>query len=189
MRRHLAFLIAAAAVAPAAASEMQPSWIFKPSTYSHDPATGQRVDQYAAKDPAYVRLDDTYQQSGYRHIRSNLRVGGSADRLHVVQAWGAGEGIRPYGEWQRPFRAGATPYGPWGNSQGPWTMPFDSWINPYGSWNQPYWGQGYQRGGGYPPATPYGSAPGSPHGGPHGAPHGTPPGAPAGPPHGAPHGP
>jgi len=114
-------------------AEEAPSWIFRPSTYSHDPGTGDRVSQFAAKKPAYSREDPTYLQSGYRHIRRSIRGGhGSADRLHVVQTWGAGEAIRPYGEWQRPFRAGATPYGPWGNPQGPWTTPFESWYNPYG---------------------------------------------------------
>lgn len=79
-----------------------------------------------------VAVDPTYMQSGYRHYRSSIRVGGSADHVHVVQTWGLGELIRPYGEWLYPFRAGATPFGPWGNPQGPWTTPFGSWINPYG---------------------------------------------------------
>jgi hypothetical protein len=169
MRRHLAFVIAAAAITPAfAAPAKAETWLFKPTTFSHDPATGARVNQYAPKKPAYVVADETYLQSGYRHMRFSLRAGGSADRLHVVQTWGAGEAIRPYGEWQYPFRAGATPYGPWGNPQGPWTMPFDSWVNPYGQWNRvPYapWGPGYVRPGapGYgPPAASPQYPPGSP---------------------------
>ena len=178
MKRHLVMAIALPAFAltsalPASAQ----SWLFNRSTFSHDPATGARVNQYAAKRVAYVPADGTYLQSGYRHMRFGLRAGGSADRLHVVQTWGAGEAIRPYGEWQFPFRAGATPYGPWGNSQGPWTMPYDSWVNPYGQWNR-YpnlpGGQYFPGGAGYPGrpgysrpfapghASPYGPTPYAP---------------------------
>jgi hypothetical protein len=127
------------AAAPAGAS-----WIFGAGLYTHDRATGERVVQFERPAPAFVPTDPTYQQSGYRHKRSSLRVGGSADYQHLVETWGEGENIRPYGEWLYPYRAGATPYGPWGNPQGPWTLPFDSWVNPYGSWNR------Y----GYPYATP-----------------------------------
>ena len=109
------------------------SWIFQPSYFSHDPDNGKRVAQYAPEPTSYARDDPTYLESGYRHYQMAI-VGpdGSADRLHVVQTWGLGELIRPYGEWEFPYRAGATPYGPWGNPQGPWTLPFDSWQNPYG---------------------------------------------------------
>ena len=155
------------------------SWVFQRSRFSHAPTTGKMVTQYAPKEPSYVPVDPTYRRSGYRHQRINWRgPSGSADRMHIVDTWGDGGSIRPYGEWQRPFRAGATPYGPWGNAQGPWTTPFESWSNPYGSWNRyPYYGSpypmpgyggGYQ-GGGYPPhqggypmphaQTPHGQAP------------------------------
>jgi hypothetical protein len=134
------WLMALAWAAGAAASE---SWLFRPSTYSHDPLSGYRVAQYRPEKPAEPLYDDTYLQSGYRHVRAGLRgADGSHDYLHVVQTWGAGELIRPYGEWLYPYRAGATPYGPWGNPQGPWTLPFDSWINPYGLGrlpNPPWW--------------------------------------------------
>ena len=116
-----------------AASAAEASWIFRPSYYSHQPATCQRVAQYSPGETPYVHVDPTYERSGYRHNRVTIRgAGGSVDRMHLVETWGAGEAIRPYGEWQRPFRAGATPYGPWGNPQGPWTSPFWSWMNPYG---------------------------------------------------------
>jgi hypothetical protein len=136
------------------------SWIFRHSTYSHDPATAARVNQYAPEPLSPAPYDPNYLQSGYRHIRSSIRdADGSYDRMHIVQTWGAGEWIRPYGEWQFPYRAGATPYGPWGNRQGPWTLPFDSWVNPYGQWNRwPYQGTPYLGqplgGMGYP--TPFG---------------------------------
>lgn len=125
--------MAAAAVSLTLACCARASWVFRPSNYTHDPISGARVNQFAPKQPALVRSDPSYFQSGYRHSRVMSRgIDGSADRLHVVETWGAGESIRPYGEWQFPYRAGATLYGPWGNSRGPWTMPFDSWVNPYG---------------------------------------------------------
>ena len=142
MKRHLILTLAMIAIASAFATEAAAGWIFLPSTYSHDPATGQRVDQYAPKQIAYARVDPTYLQSGYRHKRTTLRgADGTADRLHVVETWGEGDRIRPYGEWQFPYRAGATPYGPWGNAGGPWTLPFDSWQNPYclGNLRNPPW--------------------------------------------------
>jgi hypothetical protein len=148
MRRHLAFvvLLAAVGLSPAARAESA-SWIFRRSSFTHDPATGDRVVQFAPKQTPYVRSDPTYRQSAYRHHRSTIRVGGSADHTHFVETWGAGETIRPYGEWQFPFREGATPYGPWGNPQGPWTTPFGSWVNPYGLGRLPYY---------YWPPWPYG---------------------------------
>jgi hypothetical protein len=138
MRRQLAFWIAPAAVLLCAAGA-EGSWVFRPSYFTHEPETGHRVAKYAPGATPYVLLDGSYRQSGYRHIRSSLRgADGTADRMHVVETWGAGESIRPYGEWQRPYRAGATPYGPWGNPQGPWTAPFGAWVNPYGLGRLPY---------------------------------------------------
>jgi hypothetical protein len=141
MRRQTTLILAlfAAGSAPTGAARAG-SWVFEPSYYSHSPETGERVVQYQPEMPSFVRVDPTYQESAYRHDQSTVRVGNSADHLHVVQTWGQGENLRPYGEWQFPFRAGATPYGPWGNPQGPWTLPFDSWQNPYGlgRFNQPW---------------------------------------------------
>jgi len=133
MRRHLVVLVVAmAATCSTCAVMAEMSWIFRASHYSHDPATGNRVNQFAPEKTAYVRTDPTYQESVFRHSRSGFEVGGSFDYTHTVETWGQGERIRPYGEWQYPYRAGATPYGPWGNPQGPWTTPFGSWSNPYG---------------------------------------------------------
>jgi hypothetical protein len=192
MKWHLILPTVVAAIISATATPTEvmgkeaASWIFRRSTYSHSPVTGERVSQYASPRASIVRSDNTYRESGYRHIRSSLRgPDGSADRTHVVQTWGAGESIRPYGEWQRPFRDGATPYGPWGNAQGPWTKPFESWDNPYGQWNRyPYgYRSAYPNYGGGPVAVPYAT----PYGSPGGMPHGGSPGG--GSPHGGPHGP
>lgn len=143
MRRHLCCVVALSAIALVTAGRADgASWIFRRSSYTHHPATGERVAQFASHKPAYTLNDGTYQQSAYRHNRSTIRVGGSADRTHIVETWGSGPAVRPYGEWQRPYRPGATPYGPWGNPRGPWTTPFRSWTNPYGLGRLPYppWG-------------------------------------------------
>ena len=129
------------------------SWIFRPGYYTHSPVTGQRVAQYEPEQPSIVPTDPTYQESGYRH----QLVQAGNDRLNIVQTWGAGTAIRPYGEWEYPYRAGATPFGPWGNPQGPWTLPFDSWQNPYGLNRLPY-GYGQRRGSGYSGRRPWGLA-------------------------------
>ena len=148
MRRHLVLAVAVAAIGPAWVTASEPSWIFRASHYTHDPSSGERVAQYAEEAPAYKPDDSTYEQSAYRHSRSSLRVGDSYDYLHIVETWGRGEMIRPYGEWLYPYRAGATPFGPWGNPQGPWTTPFGSWVNPYGLGQLPT-----------PPWSPWGYAP------------------------------
>jgi hypothetical protein len=132
---HATFFLLIIFVVPAApASDV--SWVFGPGYYTHSPVTGQRVAQYEPERPSIVPTDPTYQESGYRH--QVIEAGN--DRLNLVQTWGAGTAIRPYGEWEYPFRAGATPFGPWGNPQGPWTLPFDSWRNPYGLTRQPGYG-------------------------------------------------
>jgi hypothetical protein len=132
MRLQLAWTLALAAL-PAAAAAEEGSWIFAPARYTHSPLTGQRVVQYSPEAPAFLRYDDTYQESGYRHNTLSLCVGDSADHLHVLQTWGLGVGIRPYGEWEYPYRPGATPYGPW-------MTPYPAWQGPFG---QGPWQQGF----------------------------------------------
>jgi hypothetical protein len=142
MRRHqFLWLAAAVALAPRGAAAESSSWIFRPSCYSHAPDTGERVAQYQPEQPALAPQDGTYQQSGFRYYRSSIQFGEGEDHVHVVQTWGQGQCIRPYGEWEYPFRPGATPYGPWGNPQGPWTPPFGAGQNPAGLGRAP-WGGG-----------------------------------------------
>lgn len=107
------------------------SWVFRPSYFSHAPQ-GERVAQFQPEPAIASPFAPNYLVSGYRHTRSTIRGAESYDHLHVVRTWGLGEFLRPYEEWEFPFRPGATPYGPWGNPQGPWTLPFDSWRNPFG---------------------------------------------------------
>ncbi len=159
MKRHLA-LLALLLLAGSAPAQADTSWIFAPSRYSHDPATGQRVTQYAPPATPYLTSDPTYLRSGYHHSRTSFQFGNISDNLHVVETWGAGASLRPYGEWLRPFRAGATPYGPWGNPQGPWTTPYGTVPSPYGQVIPPNsgygygYGYGYGNGYGYPGASP-----------------------------------
>ena len=124
----LSILAVSGTIYPWSAQASDVNWIFGHGYYTHSPETGERVAQYEPERPSIVPADPTYQESGYRH----QVVQDGNDRLNLVQTWGAGTAIRPYGEWEYPYCAGATPFGPWGNPQGPWTLPFDSWRNPYG---------------------------------------------------------
>lgn len=134
MKLHPAiFLLLTTGFVPAAwASDV--SWAFLPGYYTHSPVTGERVAQYEPERPSLVPTDPTYQESGYRH----QVIHAGDDWLNIVQTWGAGTAIRPYGEWLYPYRPGATPYGPWGNPQGPWTLPYGAWQNPYAAGRLPY---------------------------------------------------
>lgn len=87
-------------------------WITAPSYYTHDPATGQRVTQYSPIGPFYKFPRPDYRRSGYRHTRSSIQAGESADNLHVVEKWG--RPVRPYGEWRFPYRPYSVPYPAWG---------------------------------------------------------------------------
>ncbi|QDS88209.1 hypothetical protein EC9_23970 [Rosistilla ulvae] len=129
-------------------------WLTLPSTYTHDPSTGARVDQYAAKAPAVSRVDPTYRESGYRQYRSTLQYGQAADNYHSVEKWG--EPVRPYGEWRFPVR--------------PYSAPYSAWGAPLAGMNVGGYYPGWQ--GGYP--NPGSNAGGYPNGGghPHGQHHG-----------------
>lgn len=86
-------------------------WMTWRSTYTHD-AYGQRVDQYNLPvEPQSPRRAD-FQRSGFRHTRSTLQAGNSADNYHLVEQWGAP--IVPYEQWRFPFRPFGVPYDAWG---------------------------------------------------------------------------
>jgi hypothetical protein len=143
MKLHHAICIVLSLITVEVVRASEAAWMFRPGFYTHSPSDGRRVAQYQPERPALVPIDPTYQESGYRH----QFVQNGFERLNLIQTWGLGLGIRPYGEWEFPYRAGATPFGPWGNPQGPWTLPFDSWQNPYGLGRLPYgylpWSAGY----------------------------------------------
>lgn len=97
------------AIDPAKRSRVD--WTTMASTYTHD-AQGVRVDQFSTGiEPTVVERPD-YQRSGYRHYRSTLQAGNSADNFHIVDQWGPQ--VRPYGEWRYPYRPFSSPYPAWG---------------------------------------------------------------------------
>lgn len=87
-------------------------WITQPSYYTHDPMSGERVQQYTPIGPFYSYAQSSYVSSGYRNTRSSIQVGTSADHYHTTQQWGAP--VQPYGEWRFPYRPYSVPYGAWG---------------------------------------------------------------------------
>ncbi len=98
-------------------------WTTQASSYTHD-AQGARVDQFSTGvEPTVIERSD-YQRSGYRHYRSTLQAGTSADNFHVVDQWGPQ--VRPYGEWRYPYRPFSAPYPAWG------PQPPIVGINPWG---------------------------------------------------------
>jgi hypothetical protein len=87
-------------------------WITAPSTFTHDPQTGERVNQFSPIGPVYVYTPPDYVKSGYRHLRSTIQVGGSADNYHLVEEWG--RPVVPYDQWRFPARPYGSPYSEWG---------------------------------------------------------------------------
>jgi len=87
-------------------------WLTLPSTYTHDPATGNRVNQFAQVDAPPMNDQSRLITSGYTHYRSTIQVGQSADNYHRVDQWGPP--VRPYGEWLFPYRPFGSPYEAWG---------------------------------------------------------------------------
>ncbi len=51
-------------------------------------------------------------KSGYRHLRSTIQAGGSADNYHLVEEWG--RPVVPYDQWRFPSRPYGSPYPEWG---------------------------------------------------------------------------
>lgn len=113
-------------------------WILAPSTFTHDPQTGERVSQYAPIEPVYVQTRPDYLKSGYRHNRSSIYSGDGADHHHVVEQWG--RPVRPYGEWLHPYR--------------PYSVPYHLWGPPYAGLSFPNYGRPWPRGGAHLPGAP-----------------------------------
>jgi len=139
-----------------------PSWIFRHSTYSHDPETGARVAQYMRTPPVEPLPDQREVTSRYRRIQTNLRgTDGSSDTTFEVQAWGNGRGGLD-AEWERFHEAWKESYlqggyynqtpgwnGRWGN--GPWRGGWNGGGDGGGGWGGGGWnGGGPWNGGGGP---------------------------------------
>jgi len=111
-------------------------WITEPSYYTHDATTGERVQQYTPIGPFYTYPRGDFTRSGFRHTRSSIQVGGSADHYHLTEQWG--KPIQPYGEWRHPYR--------------PYSVPYDAWAPPFGGGFRRGYPYGGIRGGfGFPP--------------------------------------
>jgi hypothetical protein len=120
-------------------------WLVVPSYYTHDPMNGQRVTQYAEIGPYYYYHRPDYQKSGYRHYRSTIQTGNSADNMHLVEEYG--RPIRPYEEWRFPYR--------------PYSVPYDAWGPPFGGLGAGAgYGGIYGGVGPFPPLGPLGPAAG-----------------------------
>lgn len=87
-------------------------WMTWPSTYTHSHITGQRVDQHTQPVEPIAPQRTDLQRSGYRHYRSTLQAGESADNIHIVEQWGTP--VMPYEAWRFPFRPYGSPYPAWG---------------------------------------------------------------------------
>ncbi len=124
-------------------------WMTWASTYTHDPYSGYRVDQFAAGEQPQAPNREDFSRSGYRHYRSTLQAGQSADNLHVVEQWG--RPVVPYEQWRFPFRPYAVPYDAWG-PQAPYGITNGSFQFGVGASPPPNSGAGY--------TNPYG--PGNP---------------------------
>ncbi len=144
--RYFIFLFVLALAVPCAAAD----WITAPGEFTHDPQNGQRVQQYTPIGPVYSNnTRANYVASGFRYTQDNLQIGRSFDRLHLTEEWG--NPVRPYGEWQFPFRPYSVPYAAWG-------APFAGLGGYYGGapWNGggvgPGPGPGWGNNQGLPPA-------------------------------------
>lgn len=143
--RHLLSALLCLVVVSFAASGNAADWIVKRSRYTHGPNSGERVTQYAPIGPFYANDMPNYIKSGFRHSRSSIQVGPSADHLHTIEEWG--RPVEPYGAWRYPYR--------------PYSAPYQAWGPPFGGFNVnggfgffppiPFAGPGAGMGGGMPP--------------------------------------
>lgn len=143
-----------------ASSACGQNWLAEPSYFTHDRATGQRVNQYYQR-TSVIHTPSPY-RSVYRHTRSSLQVGDSVDQYHSVERYG--EPVRPYGEWRFPYRPFSVPYPQWGPIYPGGGFGFPFVPTPYGggggggNWG-PYGPSGVINGAGFPPPWNDGSYP------------------------------
>lgn len=64
------------------------SWVFQRSYYSHHPGVPVRIGTKPAVPSYYPRPTGVYVNSGFRNLRSTIRVGGRVyDNLNVWESW------------------------------------------------------------------------------------------------------
>ena len=123
----------------------QPSWIFRRSSYTHDPNTGARVAQYQRLPAIEPLEDERLVTTRYHRVQTNLRgTNGSSESYYDVQSWGNGRGGID-AEWERFHNAWKESYlqGGFYNQQG---SGFSSYPGQFGSGGPGYGYPGY----GYP---------------------------------------
>lgn len=81
-----ALVLLASCMAPALARA--DSWVFQRSYYSHHPGVPVRIGVKPAVPSYYPRPTGIYVNSGFRNLRSTIRVGGRVyDNLNVWESW------------------------------------------------------------------------------------------------------
>lgn len=64
------------------------SWVFRPSYYSHDPASTVRIGRQYSHGPVFYRPQGEYIKSGYNYIRSGIQVGGQTfEQVNQWDSW------------------------------------------------------------------------------------------------------
>lgn len=127
-------VVTIAALCVSAGSASGGDWLTHPSTFTHAPS-GVRVSQFAPVDAPPLNDQSQLVTGGYTNYRSTIQYAQTADNYHRVNQWGAP--VRPYGEWNYPFR--------------PYSVPYAAWGPPFAGLNV---GVGYPYGG-YRPSWPY----------------------------------
>lgn len=149
----LLIVVLAVATAPPGRAH---DWLTLPSSFTHDPATGCRVNQFAKVDAPPINDQSQLITSGYSNYRSTIQFGQSADHYYRVNEWGPP--VRPYGEWLFPYRPYSAPYGAWGAPFAGLNLGFGGphFLGPPGQhdsgprhWGGNHWG-GNLPGGAYP---------------------------------------
>jgi hypothetical protein len=155
-------------VVPVVFQQPRDSWLFMPSRYTHDPATGARVAQYAMKPPIEPLDDPRLVSSGYARQRIILRgADGSVDTTYRVQSYGNGRGGMD-AEWERfhdAWRGSTVAGGQYSAYYPPYGFGYGGYG--YGGYGGPGYGGGNGAGGpgggpgyGYGPGFGNGGAPG-----------------------------
>ncbi len=123
----LAALMTTGALSSDADKALGDEWMTWASTYTHEPTAGQRIDQYALPEQPMAPQRADFVRSGFRHYRSTLQAGQSADNIHIVEQWG--RPVVPYAQWRFPYR--------------PYSVPYDAWgpQAPYGIFNGAFFGR------------------------------------------------
>ncbi len=87
MKRFCYSLLLLAALAPCSSASAQ-NWIFRPSYYTHDPATDVRIGRQFSTGPVFTRSQGDYVKTGFRNVRSTITTQGQTyDNLQVWESW------------------------------------------------------------------------------------------------------